>query len=45
MKIAIDIDGTITANPRFFKRFIESQAQSRKRSPRAHRQRAQQRRR
>ncbi len=25
MKIAIDIDGTITANPRFFKRFIESQ--------------------
>ena len=25
MKIAIDIDGTITANPRFFRLFIESQ--------------------
>jgi hypothetical protein len=28
IKIAIDIDGTITANPRFFKRFIESQLEA-----------------
>jgi hypothetical protein len=25
MKIAVDIDGTITANPRFFRLFIENQ--------------------